>query len=309
MSLPSQRRDREPEFSVVIPTHDRMDVLPETMEALEAQEDAPAFEIVVVVDGGPDEPAGWLRSRQPVVPTHVLVQEKLGPAVARNRGVARSSGKYVALLGDDTVPDPGWLAAHRDAHACREGPVAVVGHTAWHPDMHMTHFLRYLATSGKQFGYPLIEDPEAVPALFFYASNLSVPRSLLGERPFHESFKHAAWEDMELGYRLAQQGAPLVYEPTARAHHLHPTDVARCLLREERIGRAAVTLHELHPELGPLLRIGETGPARPFPRWLAAPLESLARLAEKTPIPAGPLWWFVLRNRYLEGAREEWNER
>ena len=38
------------EFSVVIPTYNRMDTLPEVLSALEAQSDAPPFEVVVVDD-------------------------------------------------------------------------------------------------------------------------------------------------------------------------------------------------------------------------------------------------------------------
>jgi glycosyltransferase involved in cell wall biosynthesis len=49
-----------PAVSVVIPTHDRIDVLPEVLSALAAQREAPAFEVVVVDDGSRDGTAEFL---------------------------------------------------------------------------------------------------------------------------------------------------------------------------------------------------------------------------------------------------------
>src|SRR6185503_21355164 len=42
------------EFSVVIPTYNRLDVLPEVIQALAGQREAPAFELIVVDDGSSD---------------------------------------------------------------------------------------------------------------------------------------------------------------------------------------------------------------------------------------------------------------
>jgi glycosyltransferase involved in cell wall biosynthesis len=105
-----------PEVSVVVPTHNRLPVLTEVLSALVRQEGAPPFEVVVVDDGSTDGTAEWLRSRSFDLSLRVFTQENRGPAAARNTGVAVSAGRWVAFLGDDTVPAVGWLAAHRAAH-------------------------------------------------------------------------------------------------------------------------------------------------------------------------------------------------
>src|SRR5215467_6944013 len=105
-----------PEVSVVIPTHNRLEVLAEVLSALVRQEGAPPFEVVIVDDGSTDGTADWLRHRSFGLPLRVLVQDNRGPAAARNTGVAVAAGRWVAFLGDDTVPAVGWLAAHRNAH-------------------------------------------------------------------------------------------------------------------------------------------------------------------------------------------------
>src|SRR6185503_16610450 len=169
------------ELSVVIPTHNRLEVLAEVLQALEFQEDAPPFEVVVVDDGSTDGTGEWLRKHSFRVPVKVLAQENAGPAAARNTGVVVAAGRWVAFLGDDTVPAEGWLAAHRAAHRSRgdDPHLAVIGYTGWHRRMRLTPFRRYINEHGLQFGYALIHDKEDVPFNFLYTSNLSLPRDLL----------------------------------------------------------------------------------------------------------------------------------
>ncbi|HEY9423134.1 MAG TPA: glycosyltransferase, partial [Thermoanaerobaculia bacterium] len=43
-----------PDVSVVIPTHNRLEVLSEVLQALEFQHEPPTFEVIVVDDGSSD---------------------------------------------------------------------------------------------------------------------------------------------------------------------------------------------------------------------------------------------------------------
>ncbi|HUO85987.1 MAG TPA: glycosyltransferase family 2 protein [Thermoanaerobaculia bacterium] len=311
-------------FSVVIPTHDRLEVLQEVLVALEAQAGAPDFEIVVVDDGSSDGTTGWLDGRRSSgPPLTVLHQANRGPAAARNRGVAAATGRWVAFLGDDTVPSVGWLAAHREAHRRRgdREDLAVIGHTGWHPRMRPDPFLRYINEYGLQFGYALITDPDEVPFNFFYTSNLSLSRQLLLAEPFDTSFPHAAWEDIEAGYRMSRRhGMRLTYEPAARTAHDHPTDFARFATRQEKAGYSAVLFHRLHPELGGFLGLGPDGPpplpppgrqrrreamVRALHKW--SPIEELA--ARLLPGRLPRVWEDVLRYHYIRGLHRGWAER
>lgn len=298
----------EPAVSVVVPTYDRMDVLPEVLDALESQRGAPAFEIVVVDDGSTDATRDFLATRRFSVPARVICQENQGPAAARNAGVRVASGERVAFLGDDTVPTTGWLAAHARAHAergCGE-ELAVIGYTRWHPRVRLNPFLRYINEHGLQFGYRLIEDPEDVPFNFFYTSNLSLSRRRLAENPFDEGFPYPAWEDIELSYRLAKLGQRLIYEPRAVVLHDHPTTIDRFCMRQEKAGYCAVVFHRLHPELGPFLGVGPDGPPPQPPRGRQRRREKLARALQNLPLKAPRLWEDVLRFHYISGLRRGW---
>jgi len=210
-----------------------------------------------------------------------------------NTGVAAAAGRWVFFLGDDTVPSPGWLATHREAHRRRgdDPHLAVIGYTAWHRRMRLNPFLRYVNEYGLQFGYALIGDKkEDVPFNFLYTSNLSMPRDLLLAEPFDLRFPYAAWEDIELGYRLKRRGMRLVYESSAIVAHDHPTDLARFAARQERAGYCAVVFYRLHPELGGFLGLGPDGPPPLPPEAPQKRREHLVRALQNWPVRTPKLW-------------------
>ncbi len=302
----------DPVVSVVIPTYRRMDVLPEVLDAVESQRNAPPFEIVVVDDGSEDETRAFLAGRRFAVPARVLVQENRGPAAARNAGVRAATGRWVAFLGDDTVPTSGWLARHVEAHREHGGgpELAVIGYTRWHPRIRRSRFLDYINEYGLQFGYRLIDDPDDVPFNFFYTSNLSLHRSRLLEQPFDERFPYAAWEDIETSYRLARADPPqrLLYEPRAVVLHDHPTDLARFMARQEKAGYSAVVFFRLHPELGSFVGVGPDGPPPAPSAKRQRRLERLARALQNLPVRTPRLWEEVLRFHYIAGLQRAWRE-
>ncbi len=298
------------DYSVVVPSHNRRDVLFEVLSALDAQRDAPEFEVVVVDDGSSDGTPERLREWRGTRPFTALLQEPRGPAAARNRGVAAARGRRVAFLGDDTVPEPGWLAAHAAARAARgEDPsIAVVGYTGWHPRVRRTRLLDYLNEHGLQFGYALIGDAADVPFNFFYTSNLSLDRERLVAEPFDEGFPYPAWEDIEASYRLTRRGLKLVYQPAARAAHDHPTDFDRFAARQERAGYSGVVFYQRHPELGGFVGIGPGGPG-PLPSGGVQRFrEALVRALQKWPVRLPGLWESAFRYHYLKGLHRGWRE-
>lgn len=300
-------------FTVVIPTFERLDVLPEVLAAVEAQQDAPRFDLVVVDDGSRDATPEFLAGRSWSVPAQVVRQPNRGPAAARNHGVALATGDRVAFLGDDTVPDSGWLAAHARAHESRGGgdDLAVIGYTRWHSRVRVNPFLDYINEYGLQFGYALIEDPEHVPFNFFYTSNLSLSRARMAAEPFDETFPYAAWEDIELAYRLSRSaaGLRLIYERAAMVAHDHPTRFERFCVRQEKAGYSAVVFHRLHPEMGGFLGVGPAGPPGLPSAGRQRLREGLARALQNLPIRTPRLWENALRYHYIAGLNRAWRER
>jgi len=296
-------------YSVVVPMRNAATRIGELLDALEGQQGSPEFEVVLVDDGSEDGTPERVRARGGA--TRLLEGPQRGPAAARNRGLDEARGERIAFLGDDTLPEPDWLARH-DAAWRRRGAtsgVAVVGYTAWHPRLRPDRFLRFLNEEGLQFGYALIEDPEDVPFNFFYTSNLSADRALLAGERFDERFPYPAWEDVELAYRLRRRGLRLVYEPAARVLHDHPTDFERFRLRQERAGYSAVHFWRLHPELGSFLGLSEEGPPPPTPAPVEWARHGLVRALHPLPFAWRRLWSQALRDPYVRGLHRGWRAR
>jgi len=293
-------------FSVVIPTFRRAETLFPVLDALAAQLEPPEFEVVVVDDGSGDDTLPRLRSYRPPYPFRFFSQENAGPATARNRGVREARGAVVVFLGDDTVPEPPLLSIHARTHAeKRPQPVAVLGYTTWPLGLRVSPFLHHINEYGLQFGYGLIRDPEQVPFNFFYTSNVSLPRELLLEAGlFDTSFPHAAWEDIEVAYRLMQRGMRMLYRPEAVARHHHDITFASFRRRQEKAGEAAAIFYRKHPELGDFLAVPQAK-LLPERRTLAERfLPVWAARAERGALPgARRALERVLRDDYLRGLK------
>ena len=295
-----------PAFTVVIPTYERPQTLFRVLDALGAQTGAPDFEVVVIDDGSRDETPRRLAAYAPPYPFRHRSQKNGGPAAARNHGVREAAARLVLFLGDDTVPEPGLLAAHARAHS--EHPadaVAVLGYTTWPSERRVSPFLHHINEYGLQFGYGLIEDPERVPFNFFYTSNISLPRALLLDVGlFDTTFPNAAWEDIELAYRLTRRGMRIVYRPEAVARHHHDISFASFRRRQESSGESAAVFFGKHPELEGFLGVREAREAPPRESATARLLAFWAGLAESWELPGGRRAVDrVLRQDYLRGLR------
>ena len=161
-------------YSVVIPTYNRLTMLLRVLEALEQQRNAPSFEVIVINDGSTDDTDRALSQRKGIV---YRAQPNGGPGRARNHGVSLASGEFVIFIGDDTVPEPDFVAEHARIHAGGDALTACLGYTGWPRGERVTAFMDYINDYGLQFGYRLIDDGAVVPFNFFYTSNISLPRS------------------------------------------------------------------------------------------------------------------------------------
>lgn len=88
-----------PRISVVIPTHNRPQLLPRAVESAFAA--GTDVEVVVVDDASTDETAAVCKGLDGI--KYVRVEHNQGVAGARNIGVLASAAEYIALLDDDDV--------------------------------------------------------------------------------------------------------------------------------------------------------------------------------------------------------------
>lgn len=98
-----------PRWSVIIPTWNGRHLLEQALDGLDSQTFRD-FEVLVVDDGSDDDTAAWFKVHRPS-DSLIEVAERRGLAAALNTGIKSARGSYLALLNNDAVPDPEWLAA------------------------------------------------------------------------------------------------------------------------------------------------------------------------------------------------------
>ncbi len=241
------------ELSVVIPTFNRKDKLLRCLDMLSRQSlPFSWFEVIIVDDGSTDDTEKALRKQKYPFQLRIFKQSNLGPAAARNRGIAEASGNIIVFLGDDIYAPADFLKGHLRHHRIfPEAGEALLGHIDWATGLTVTPFMEFITgPSGAQFSFDSIRDPENVGSIHFYTSNLSLKKKyLLLEQPvFDAKFIHAACEDTDLGYRLAKRGMRLRYRAKIMVHHDHPTDITRFSQRQFRAGQMSLLFAAKHPE-------------------------------------------------------------
>jgi len=216
---------RTPRVSVVIPTHDRAHLLPETLASVRGQTETD-LEVIVVDDGSTDgtaEVVSALQSNDPRL-LYLPLPRSGNLARVRNAGVARARGELIAFLDSDDLLEPAALAAYRAA-------------LATHPEAGWT-LAGYRSFDAGGFRrtnlHPLPgEEPEtgscSVASLFFpilrawttlYTSTIAVRRAALDRvGPFEERLTTGEYD---LFTRLAfDSRAVVLHQPLVRIRK-HP---------------------------------------------------------------------------------------
>lgn len=112
MSGPAEMRARTSTFdtatplvSVVIPTHNRVQLLARAIQSALAQTDV-RVEVIVVDDGSTDATQTTMRALKDARVRYLRQDTSRGGAAARNTGIRAARGEYIAFLDDDDEWEP-----------------------------------------------------------------------------------------------------------------------------------------------------------------------------------------------------------
>lgn len=225
-----------PTFSVVIPTFNRVRSLRRCLDALAGQTLSPSeFEVIVVDDGSRD--GTYAAISDLTFPYHLalIAIENSGPSVARNIGMVRAAGSYIALTEDDVIPQREWL---EHAWRCLEdGAVDVVeGRTVYEGS----------GETVRRF------DTGTIPS--FIPCNLFVKREVLtavgGYDPafFDAATKLYFREDADFGFRLMDRGCRVSLADDVVVSHPRQFTTAAACIRHARRYFFDPLLARKHPE-------------------------------------------------------------
>jgi glycosyltransferase involved in cell wall biosynthesis len=264
-------------LSVIIPTHNRMNLLEKCMAALELQT-WKEFEVVVTVDGSTDGTLALLEAvnhRQPF-PLTVLSHSQAGRSAARNAAMKAATGEILLLCDDDLQLEPETLARHHAFHEVFKNAVAL---------------------AAVRFPDGVTRFPTRPGWMNFSGCNASLPRlAALEVGLFDESLGGYGGEDLEFGLRLEQYGLKFKALADAGAYH----DGTRVPNPEKAYsaGRQAVQIaHKYGTAVALQLGVHET--------LLTAKRAVLNPIGDAI-LGKDPNYAF--ERAYLKGARDGWKE-
>ncbi len=202
-----------------MPTFNRVVRLQLVLEAL-LQQDYPRdrFDIIVISDGSTDGTNDRLAALAEQGKISCIIQDNMGPAAARNRGVDAAAGDFILFLDDDVVPVPELITEHMRAHELAGRDVAVIGPLLAPLNVRLLPWVDWEQRMLMKQYDALIGGRWQPTARQFYTGNASLKRRfLLALGGFDTAFRRA--EDVELGYRLADSGVGFVFAKSAVGWH------------------------------------------------------------------------------------------
>jgi len=210
-----------PAVSIVVPAYNAERTLGECLAALERQSPPELAREIIVVDDGSSDRTPEVAARYPLV---VLVrQANQGPAAARNAGAKRAAGEVLLFTDADCIPTPDWVA-EMTAPLTDAAVVAVKG----------AYRTRQAALVAR-FAQIEFEERYARLALrpttdFVDSYSAAIRTGAFWEAGgFDPAFPDPNNEDVDLSYRLARAGRPMVFNPRAIVYHQHPATLGRYL--------------------------------------------------------------------------------
>lgn len=226
-------------LSVVIPTYNREALLKKALEGYLTQSAAQSIcEVIVVDDGSTDSTESVVLEigQKSPFPVRYLRQPNKGPAAARNVGIRDARADIILFTDDDIIPHPDLVMQHLAFHEEHsESCYAVQGYVTWSPQVSVTPFMKWYGEQGALFGFSQIKGRTEIDFRYFYSCNVSLKSAFLRDNGmFDESFRGAAYEDPELGYRLERNGMRLLYNPAAVGYHFQSFSFEQACQRGKR---------------------------------------------------------------------------
>lgn len=246
-----------PHVSILIPTHNRHDLLGVCLDGL-SRTVYPHRPEIIVIDNRSDDPAtlDFLRA---IDPGFARVTRDDGPfnfAAINNRAVCAARGDLLCFLNNDIeITDPHWLTAM--ARQAVRTDVGAVGAQLLYPDGRIQHAGVVVGIGGAAAHAHRLINPQAQGyfhrhAVPQFTSAVTAACMVVEKAKFEavggfdaERFA-VSFNDVDLCLRLAGRGWRSIYEPRARAVHHESASrgLDRDVLGAERQAREALALQE-----------------------------------------------------------------
>lgn len=225
-------------FSIIICTYNKLQHLKLTLQSYHtAFQTFPYFEVIVCNDGGEDLEADYLKNYYSFDLKYIKIMHS-GRPKARNTGLEAAEGDIVLFNDDDILINPECLKYHMDCHLTNRDCI-VLG------ENHMLDLQKELfnqrepvsiITKDRLMNTSVDAYDQCTKNIVFdqreksnhwacgTSGNFSMPKDVLLQLgAFDENFSGWGYEDIELAYRLSQNGLFLFCNLSQPNYHVNHT--------------------------------------------------------------------------------------
>jgi GT2 family glycosyltransferase len=226
-----------PKVSVVVCVYNGERTIDQCLSSLEKL-NYPDYEVIVVNDGSTDETR---RIAERYSYCRLINQENQGLSAARNVGIKAANGEIIAFTDADCMADPDWLT-YLVARFESSDFAAVGGPNLPPPDESLV--ASCVAVSPGAPAHVLLDDEvaEHIPGC-----NMAFRREALEASGGFDPLFRAAGDDVDVCWRLQNQGYKIGFSPAAVVWHFRRNTVRDYLKQQRGYGKAETLLYFKHP--------------------------------------------------------------
>jgi GT2 family glycosyltransferase len=231
-------RVSSPVFSIVVPTFRRPEALRALLKALAASRfPLDRMEVILVDDSGSDDLEAVLAPFRQCFALTALCTPHLGPAPARQAGIDRAQGEFLAFTDDDCIPEEDWLGELQAA--LEKHPGCAIGGAV------RNGLPGNVFSSVTQIIFDYIVQPQADQEVEFVGTgNVAYPAAAFREiGGLDRSWQISGAEDRDLCRRWRASGRRFVQHPAAAIRHYHPLTWRKFLDQHFRYGKGSGRFH------------------------------------------------------------------
>src|SRR6266508_6278016 len=229
---------RSPKVTVVVASFNGERTLNACLESLVGL-NYPDYEVILVDDGSTDS-TPEIAGKLPAV--RYLRQDNHGLSVARNTGIAAATGEIIAFTDSDCRADEDWL--YYMVGDLLNGEFAGVGgHNFLPPDDSFVAAAVMVSPGGPAHVMLTDREVEHVPGC-----NMVFYKWALEEIGGFDAVFHKAGDDVDVCWRLQQQGVKRGFSPAGFVWHYRRSTIRAYLKQQAGYGEAEALLMRKHPE-------------------------------------------------------------
>ncbi len=258
------------DFSLVICTYNRGDVLSDTLRSYAEMRDFECqVELVVVDNNSTDQTRQIVNAftqKHQNLAVRYLFEPQPGLSYARNTGIRESQGEIIGFVDDDVYFDPYWLketwrAFQEHAEASCMGGRSIPRFETGQPDWVTEELLVYYGSTNSGDVAKFMVYPE-----YPFGLNMAFRRNVFGEiGMFNPNLGRKGKnllsdEEKDIFYRVAYAGLKVIYTPHALLFHRIPETRARkewILSRSYWQGVSSVTFEQIVAPRSRLVLLGQ----------------------------------------------------